>query len=76
MATEFRNYWIAVRCGDRVTIEVIQNKWICVHLLVGKHKCVENYLNVVDLGYKNTDIISLQEVRMNLLSVSLGQRQQ
>ena len=66
MATEFRNYWVVVRCGDQVTIEVIQNKWRVVHLLVGKHKCVKNYLNAVDLEYNNIDIISLQEVRTNI----------
>ena len=66
MATEFRNYWAAVRCGDRITMEVIQNKWIGVHLLVGKHKCVENYLNSIDLEYKKVDNITLQEIRMNI----------
>ena len=66
MASEFRNYWAAVRCGDRITMEVIQNKWIGVHLLVGKHKCVENYLNAIDLEYKQIDNITLQEIRMNI----------
>ena len=66
MASEFRNYWAAVRCGDRITMEVIQNKWIGVHLLVGKHKCVENYLNAIDLEYKQIDNTTLQEIRMNI----------
>ena len=61
-ATEFQRYWSAVRCGDRITMEYIQNKWIGVHLLVGKHKCVENYLSVIDLEYKNVDNITLQEI--------------
>ena len=33
MATEFRNYWTAARSGDRVTMEVIQNKWIGVSFI-------------------------------------------
>ena len=52
MATEFRKYWIACRCGDRVVMESIQNKWIGVHLLSGKHKCVENYLTAMETEYK------------------------
>ena len=66
MATEFRQYWNAVRFGDRITMESIQNKWIGVHLLVGKYKCVENYLNAIDLEYKTVDNITLQEIRMNV----------
>ena len=66
MATAFRNYWLAVRSGDRVTMEGIQNEWIGVHLLVGKHKCVENCLDAIDLEYKNIDNITLQEIRMNI----------
>ena len=62
MATEFRRYWSAVRFGDRITMEFIQNKWIGVHLLVGKHKCVENYLNAIELEYKTVDNITLQEI--------------
>ena len=65
MATQFRNYWMATRRGDRVIMEAIQNKWIGVHLMSGKHKCVENYLNAIDLEYGVIDNISLQEVRMN-----------
>ena len=37
-----------------------------VHLLVGKHKCVENYLDVIDLKYINVHNKSLQEIRMNI----------
>ena len=36
MASEFRKYWTAVRCGDRIIMEDIQNNWIGVHLLSGK----------------------------------------
>ena len=66
MATQFRNYWMSTRLGDRITMEHIQNQWIGVHLLSGKHKCVENYLNAIELEYQNIDNISLQEVRMNI----------
>ena len=66
MATQFRNYWMSTRLGDRITMEHIQNQWIGVHLLSGKHKCVENYLNAIELEYRNIDNISLQEVRMNI----------
>ena len=59
MATEFRYYWATTRCGDRLTMKVIQNKWIDVHLLVGKHKCVKNYLNAIDLEYKKVDNMTL-----------------
>ena len=52
MATEFRKYWTACRCGDRVVIEDIQNKWIGVRLLSSKHKCVENYLTGMEIKYK------------------------
>ena len=52
MATQFRNYWISTRLGDRITMEHIQNQWIGVHLLSGKHKCVENYLNAIELEYQ------------------------
>ena len=37
-----------------------------MHLLVRKHKCVENYLDAIDLEYKNIDNITLQEIRMNV----------
>ena len=52
--------------GDRVTMEYIQNKWIGVRLMSGKHKCVKNYLNAIELEYKEVDNIILQEVRMNI----------
>ena len=55
-----------VRSGNRVTMEGAQNEWIGVHLLVGKHKCVENYLDAIDLEYKNIDNITLQEIKMNI----------
>ena len=64
MATEFRKYWIARRCGDRVVMESIQNKWIGVHLLSGKHKCVENYLTGMETEYKKISNTTLQEIRM------------
>ena len=66
MSTQFRNYWAATRRGDRITMETIQNKWIGVHLMSAKHKCVENYLNAIELEYKTIDNITLQEVRMNI----------
>ena len=37
IGTQFRNYWKATRLGDSVTMEHIQNKWIGVHLMSGKH---------------------------------------
>lgn len=66
VATKFRNYWKATGLGDRVTMEHIQNKWIGVHLMFGKYKCVENYLNTIELEYKTYDNIPLQEIRMNI----------
>ena len=66
MATEFRKYWTAVRCGDRVVMEDIQNKWIGVHLLSGKHKCVENYLTSMETEVKKVTNKTLQEIRMNI----------
>ena len=66
MSTQFRNYWTATRRGDRITMESIQNKWIGVHLMSGKHKCVENYLNAIELEYKTIDNVALQEIRMNI----------
>ena len=59
MATQFRNYWIATRLGNRDTMEHIQNQWIGVHLLSGKYKFVENYLNDIELEYKIIDNVSL-----------------
>lgn len=59
MATTYKNYWLDVRSGDRVTMEVIQNEWIGVHLLVGKHTCVKKYLDIFDLKYKHVDNITL-----------------
>lgn len=66
MALEFRNYWMATRRGDRVIMMSIQNKWIGVHLMSGKHECVENYLNAIELEYSTIDNISYQEIRMNI----------
>lgn len=66
MSSEFRKYWTAVRCGDRVVMEHIQNKWIGVHLLSGKHKCVENYLTAMETEYKKISNTTLQEIRMNI----------
>ena len=63
MGTQFRNYWSATRRGDRITMESIQNKLIGVHLM---HKCVENYLNDIELEYKTIDNILLQDVCMNI----------
>ena len=40
MANEFRKYWTPVQCSDRIVMEHIQNHWIGVHLLSGKHTCV------------------------------------
>lgn len=51
IASEFKNYQLAVQYGGMVMMEFIQNTWIGVHLLVGKYKCVENYLNAIDLEY-------------------------
>ena len=66
MATEFRKYWKAVRCGDRIVMEQIQNIWIGVHLLSGKHKCVVNYLTGVETEYGRVSNTTLQEIRMNI----------
>ena len=66
MASEFRKYWTAVRCGDRVVMEHVQNKWIGVHLLSDKHKCVENYLTGMETEYKKIANTTLQEIRMNI----------
>ena len=66
MATEFRKYWIACRCDDRVVMESIQNKWIGVHLVSGKHKRVENYLTAMETEYKKISNTTLQEIRMNI----------
>lgn len=43
MATKIR-YWIAINCGDRMTMEIIQNKQIDVYLLAGKHKVCQEIL--------------------------------
>lgn len=64
MVSELNKHWTAVRCEDRITTECIHNKWIGVHLLVGKHTCDENYLHAIDLEYKAVDNIMLQEIRM------------
>ena len=56
ISTQFRNYWAATRRGDRITMEIIQDKWIGVYLMSGKHKCVENYLNAIELEYKKWTI--------------------
>ena len=66
MASEFRKYWTAVRCGDRIIMENIQNNWIGVRLLSGKHKCVENYLTAMETEYKRISNITLQEIRYNI----------
>ena len=66
MSTQFRNDWTSTRWGDIITMETIQNKWIGVNLLSGKHKCVENYLNAIQLEYKTIDNVALQEIRMNI----------
>ena len=42
IATQFCDYWKATRPGDRVTMYHIQKKWIGVHSILGKNKCVEN----------------------------------
>lgn len=34
MASELRSYWIDVWCGDRIMMELIQNKLVGGHLLV------------------------------------------
>lgn len=60
--TKFRNYKIATRLGNIVTIEHIQNQLIGMHLLSGKHTCVDTYLHAIELEFKNIDNISLQEV--------------
>ena len=44
----------------------IQNIWIGVHLLSGKHKCVENYLTCVKTEYGKINNTTLQEIRMNI----------
>ena len=31
MTSEFRKHWSDIRCGERVTMESLQNKWISVH---------------------------------------------
>ena len=47
-------------------MEHIQNKWIGVHLLSGKHKCVENYLTGMETEYQEISNTTLQEIRMNI----------
>ena len=37
-----------------------------MHLLSSKYKCVESYLNAIELEYQNIDNKSLQEARMNI----------
>ena len=48
-------------------MDSIQNKWIGVHLMSGKHKCAENYLNAIELEYKIIDTTALQEICMNII---------
>ena len=66
MATKFRKYWTAVICRDRVVMKHIQNNWIGVQLLSGKHKCVENCLTGMETEYKRISNATLQEICMNI----------
>ena len=64
MSTQFRNYWSSTRRDDRIIMGTIQDKWIGVHLVSGKQKCVENCLDTIELEYKTIDNITLQEIRV------------
>ena len=70
MTGKFRKYWTASRCGDRITMEHIQNNWIGVYLLSGKLKCVENYLTGTETEYKQINNIILQDICMNISSAN------
>ena len=47
-------------------METIQHIWIGVHLLVGEHTCVENYINSIDLEYKPIYNIALHDICMSI----------
>ena len=66
ITSEFKIQWSSLRCGDRVVMENIQNKWVDVHLLVDKQKYVENYLTSIENKYTGVDSTTLQEIRMNI----------
>ena len=65
MGRKFRQFWYAMRRGDRVLQEYITNEWIGIFYLLKKHNYVEICLSGIETEYSKISYSELQSIRIN-----------
>ena len=65
MGRKFRQFWYAMRRGDRIIQEYITIKWIGIFYMLKKHNYFEICLNVIETEYAGISYKELQAIRMN-----------
>ena len=65
MARKFRQFWFAMRRGDRVMQEYLTTEWIGIFHLLKKHNYVEICLSAIETEYHKISYDELQSIRIN-----------
>ena len=65
LMNKFKLYYDAQKCGDTLTMEVVENDFCGVFLLLGKNNYYELCLSQVERRYKDASYGELQEIRYN-----------
>ena len=62
---KFRQFWYAMKCGDRVMQEHLTTQWIGIFFLLKKHNYVEICLCAIETEYRKISYDELQSIRIN-----------
>ena len=65
MARKFRQFWYAMRRGDRVMQEYITIQWIGIFYMLKKHNYFEICLSAIETEYSGISYHDLQSIRIN-----------
>ena len=65
LASEFRVYWESMRSGDRLSQEIVENKWLCIFSALNKHKHVDIVLTGIEKQCQEINYSNLETIRRN-----------
>ena len=65
LMNRFKIYYDAQKCGDALAMEVVENDFCGVFLLLGKNNYYELCLSQVERRYRDATYGELQEIRLN-----------
>jgi hypothetical protein len=65
MGRKFRQFWYAMRRGDRVMQEYITIQWVGIFYLLKKHNYFEICLSAIEKEYAGISYHDLQSIRIN-----------